>query len=153
MSTEQGLSKTPSAKPNAKRVEQGADAVVCEALEFLVSIHSCDSWYEGTAGNANVVSYCGDDVSPVAVASSDAKRQYIAACSPHRMRRLLAVLSRPAGRGPLTDERIQHFWDIHVGYVSTATSRPLAGADLVNFVRAIEAAHGIRGGGGDRNDT
>lgn len=42
---------------------------------------------------------------------------------------------------PLTNERINHFWDIHVGMPTAA--RPLNYNDVRIFARAIEQAHGI----------
>ena len=44
---------------------------------------------------------------------------------------------------PLTDEQILHFVDTHVGAPSMAY--PLDSSDWMNFARAIEAAHGIKG--------
>ena len=49
-----------------------------------------------------------------------------------------------AQRQPLTDERILHFVNTHVG--GPSPSYPLDNSDWINFARAIEAAHGIKEG-------
>jgi hypothetical protein len=69
-----------------------------KALEDQQHVHSCGDWSEGAAGTANVVSFCGDDVSPVATAYSVKTRAYIAACSPDRIRRLLDALKLERGQ-------------------------------------------------------
>jgi hypothetical protein len=45
-------------------------------------------------------------------------------------------------RKPLTDERILHFVNTHVG--GPSPGYPLDNSDWINFARAIEAAHGIK---------
>jgi hypothetical protein len=62
------------------------------ALDAVQTIHSCGEWHEGQAGESNIVSWCGDDVSGVAHVGSAAHRAHITACSPDRIRRVLDAL-------------------------------------------------------------
>ena len=57
--------------------------------------------------------------------------------------RRVDVYTTPPQRKPLSDERIWHLVDIHVSV--PCPSHPLDNSDWVNFARAIEAAHGIKG--------
>ena len=49
-----------------------------------------------------------------------------------------------AQRKPLTDERILHFVNTHVG--GPSPGYPLDNSDWIDFARAIEAAHDIKEG-------
>ena len=53
------------------------------------------------------------------------------------------LYTTPPHRKPLTDEEILHRVDTHVG--GPSPSYPLDNSDWLNFARAIEAAHGIKG--------
>lgn len=104
-----------------------------EELERIIKPFRDETWQVGEAGNANIVSFDGDDVTGVARCDYPYRRDAIIACQPKHVLALVEEVKRMREESKLSHEAVEELLRKLLG-------RKLDNESLVARVRKLEGA-------------